>query len=208
MKQYARRSLWSLLITALALVLAGQLVARSVVPTAEDTSHPHVDGDQGTHLDWVWRFRPQTFQAGRARASLIVLADIAAVERGPDLVGIHPEEPTGETRYGTQRITLNVLKVYSGQATLGQPLTLYQSGGRSDTDSRPLFALGSPPYQQGERYVLLLEPAGEEDLFRIIAPEGRYRIGQGGVSPMVDNAVTQELRGKPLQYLEQRLSAP
>lgn len=208
MKQYARRSLWSLLIIALGLVLAGQLVARRIVPTAEDTGHPHIRGDQDAHLDWVWRFRPQTFQAGRARASLIVLADIAAVERGPDLVGTHPEEPTGETRYGTHRITLNVLKVYSGQATPGQPLTLYQTGGRSDTDPRPLFALENPAYRQGERYVLLLESAGEEDLFRIIAPEGRYRIGQGGVSPMVDNAVTRELRGKPLQYLEQRLTAP
>jgi len=36
----------------------------------------------------------------------------------------------------------------------------------------------------------------------------RIAQGPGGVSPMVDNAVTQELRGKPLQYLEQRLTAP
>lgn len=57
--------------------------------------------------------------------------------------------------------------------------------------------------------MLLLEPAGQSDLFRIIAPEGRYRLAQGDiVTPIVDNAVTRDLRGRPLQYLEQLLGMP
>ncbi len=58
--------------------------------------------------------------------------------------------------------------------------------------------------------MLLLVPAGQEDLFRIIAPEGRYRIGRDNlVTPVIpDNAVVRELRGKSLTHLEQRLTAP
>ena len=73
----------------------------------------------------------------------------------------------------------------------------------------PRFAEDNPRYQQGERYVLMLEEAGQPDLLRIIAPEGRYRLdSSGAVIPMVDNAVTQGLRNRHLLDLEALLAAP
>lgn len=207
MEKYTRRAL-PLAIAVLAITLASQLVAQRLASPTNAAAQVHSHPPEGAHLDMVWRFRPKTFQEGRDRASLIVLVDVVAVERAQDLVGYHPQEPGGETRYPAQRITLNALKVYRGQATAGQQLTLFQTGGVTDDYSVPRFAPDNPQFQKGERYVLLLEPAAQ-DLFRIIAPEGRYRLERGGtVTPVVDNAVTRDLRGKPLKELEQRLFAP
>lgn len=200
MKKYTRRGLWPVVIAALTLTLAGQLVAQRL----ESGDHTHAEA----HLDMAWRFRPKTFLEGRDRAPLSVLAEVLTVARGDDLISYVPNEPNGEARLPTQRITLNVLKVYRGTAAAGQRLTLFQSGGFTNDNPVPRFALDNPRYQQGERYVLLLEPAGQSGLFRIIAPEGRYHLVQGDiVTPIVDNAVTRDLRGKPLQHLEQLLGA-
>ncbi len=201
-----RRGLWPLVIAALALALVGQLVAQRAggAPARDDVDHAY-DGQ----IDMVYRFRPKTFREGRDKAPLIVLADIAAVERGPDHVTRLPNEPNGEARVPTQRVTLTILKVYRGQATTGQRLTLAQTGGTTDDYPYPRFAEDNPRYQQGERYVLMLEEAGQPDLLRIIAPEGRYRLdSSGAVIPMVDNAVTQGLRGRHLPDLEALLAAP
>ncbi len=70
-----------------------------------------------------------------------------------------------------------------------------------------------PAYQVGERYVLLLQP-GRPNMYRIISPEGRYRItGRGLVEPMrVANPNSPALAGlrggKPLEVLEQLIALP
>lgn len=201
MKMRTQRDPWLLVIVALALALAGQLLAQRIASAAA----PNAD----RQMDVIYRFRPQTLSEGRDRASVIVLAEVASVARGTDIVTPLQKEPKSEKRLPTQRITLNVLKVYRGQVTPGQRVTLRQTGGNTDNSSVSHFARENPQYRQGERYVLLLEPTGQESLFRIIAPEGRFRLERGDlVTPMVDNAVTQNLRGKPLAYLEQLLAAP
>ena len=61
------------------------------------------------------------------RAELIVLVDIKSVKQGPDYVS--PIIGTSSTeRYPTQRITLEVVKVYRGDAAQGQTVTLCQEG--------------------------------------------------------------------------------
>lgn len=200
-----RRNLWTLAVAALALTLIGQLTAQHITSAANDATV--ADADEGLHI--LYRFRPRTFQEGRDRAPLIILAEVRSVTRGADLVTVLPEEPKLEKHLPTQRITLNVLKVYRGQATPGQQVTLYQTGGITDDYPKPRFAKDNPRYQSSQRYLLLLEPAGQDNLFRPIAPEGRYLVGLGDlVTPMVDNAVTRDLRGKPLTYLEQLLAMP
>jgi len=205
MNRYSWRHLGLPVIAALALLLVGQFAAQGV-------AHP-ADANE-VSFQMSWRYHPQTFQEGRDRAELIVLANVTAVNRGPDFVGVHPEEPGGETRSPTQRITLKVVKVYRGNAVPGQTLTLTQDGGTTDRgpgSQVARFAEDNPRYQQGERYVLLLQPSATAGLHRIIAPEGRYRIGSGDiVIPVIDhdNAVVRGLRDKPLAYLEQLLTAP
>jgi len=116
--------------------------------------------------------------------------------------------PNGEDRVPTQRITVNVEKVYRGQAAKGQTLVLFQTGGGSTG-----FSEDDPAYQPGERYALLLVP-GPNSMLRVISPEGRYRIASNGtVQPMPvadpNNAVVRDLRGgKPLAVLEQLITTP
>ena len=59
------------------------------------------------------------------RAELIVLADVKAVKQGPDYVSPIIGEST-VWRVPTQRVTLEVVKVYEGNAAPGKTLTLYQ----------------------------------------------------------------------------------
>src|SRR3990172_10847281 len=71
--------------------------------------------------DWL------TFEEMVERAELIVLADVKAVKQGPDYVS--PIIGTSSTEhYPTQRITLEVVKVYKGDLAQGQTMTLYQEG--------------------------------------------------------------------------------
>ena len=71
--------------------------------------------------DWL------TFEEMVERAELIVLADVKAVKQGPDYVS--PIIGTSSTEhYPTQRITLEVVKVYKGDLAQGQTVTLYQEG--------------------------------------------------------------------------------
>lgn len=67
---------------------------------------------------------------------------------------------------------------------------------------------GDPLYKVGEKYVLMLERGlANRDLFVVISPEGRYR--QEGINnrmtPMTDNNVTRELKGKTLEDFDRKL---
>lgn len=139
---------------------------------------------------------------GLASATFMVSASSSPLPVLPT----HPPERLMEE---WSAMMLNVRKVYHGQAKLGQTLMLFQDGGTKDGSTIARFPDTDPRYQPGERYVLLLEPAGP-DLFRLIAPEGRYQIGPGDivVPRITDNAVVRDLRGKPLAYLEQLLNMP
>jgi hypothetical protein len=164
-----------------------------------------------------WAFHPKSFAEARGRAKSIVLAEVTSVERGEDLVMPVEGEPNGEDRIPTQQVTLKVLKGYKGGAKAGQTLTLFQTGGtvlpppppegtkEAVTDVQQVILEGDPLYQQGEKYLLLLEP-GPKGMLRTISPEGRYRHQQNDtLSPMVDNEVTREVRGKTLASIERSL---
>ena len=152
-------------------------------------------------------------------AELIVLADITSVKQGPDWVS--PAGPPHVTRVPTQRVTLEVVKVYQGDAAPGQTLTLYQGHvGVTWSGPLPFFMINEndPVYERGERYVLVLMPVSmpeelkpyqpepwQEGMFSVVYPEGRLRLNADGtVTSVLDSFGT---NGEMLGEIEARIAA-
>jgi hypothetical protein len=53
---------------------------------------------------------------------------------------------------------------------------------------------GDPRYRVGERYVWFLD-RGRDGQFGIAAPDGRLRVDDGRLAPVIDGPVGEELRG-------------
>ena len=196
---HLRLILWMIATVVLALSLVAQVTAHDIEQQAE--------GD-GRAIHFVWEFYPKSFREARDKATVIVLADVVKVERGPDAVVSVKGLPNNEDRVPMQHVTVKVAKTYRGQAVTGGTMTLAQTGG-GDVG----FSDDDPTYQVGERYVLFLQ-AGRPSLYRIISPEGRYRVTAGGlVEPMrvadPNNPTIAGLQGgKPLAVLEGLLAQP
>lgn len=153
------------------------------------------------------------------RAELIVLADVKAVQQGPDYVS--PIIGTSSTEhYPTQRITLEVVEVYKGGAAQGQTVTLYQEGVGVTRSPWPVFTINEndPVYERGERYILMLWPVPiseevkpyqpepwQEGMYAVIHPEGRMRLnGDGTVTGVLNSFGT---NGKTLKEIEEMIAA-
>jgi len=167
------------------------------------------------HASWI--FHPNTFDEALAEAKTIVLAEVVSVEKGEDIVMKAEEEPEGEVRTPTQRITLKVITPYSGDVKDGQMLSLFQTGGVviDETAEEPqegseikvpvVILEGDPLYKAGEQYLLLLVP-GPDDMLRTISPEGRYLVSGNTLTPMLENEVTNFVRQNGLKELEASLT--
>lgn len=197
--QHLRLIVWLAITAALSLSLVAQATAHG---------DQHQTEGNGRAIHFVWEFYPKSFREARDKATLIVLAEVVKVERGPDAVVQVKGLPNDEDRVPMQHVTVKVAKTYRGQAVTGETVTLAQTGG-GDVG----FSDDDPAYQVGERYVLFLRP-GRPSLYRIISPEGRYRVTAGGlVEPMrvadPNNPTIAGLRGgKPLAVLESLLAQP
>lgn len=157
-------------------------------------------------------------------AELIVLADVKSVKQGPNYV-VRFEGTTDVDRVPTQRVTLEVIKVYRGQAAPGQMLTLWQYAvGVTWSGMAPGFMISEddPVYERGEQYVLMLvgpmsipeefrphqpEPWQEgmyEELYRVVYPEGRMLLNENGrVTCVLD---TFDTNGKTLAEIEKMIA--
>ncbi|HLE89782.1 MAG TPA: hypothetical protein VI753_01430, partial [Anaerolineales bacterium] len=157
------------------------------------------------------------------RADLIVLADVKSVKQGPDFVSSTGyQEPAHVDRVPTQRVMLNVVKVYQGDAAPGQTLTLYQGYVGVTWSGKlplPFFMIdeNDPVYKRGERYVLMLIPAfipeelkpfqpevWQEGMVVIVYPEGRMHLNADGtVTSVLDTFGT---NGKTLEEIEEKIA--
>jgi len=164
----------------------------------------------------------ETFEEMVNHAELIVLADVKSVKDGPDWVV--PSEHPGESfhRTPTQRITLEVVKVYNGDVPHGQIVTLYQGEvgvTRFYQFPFPAFQINEndPVYKRGERYLLMLIPVfqpeelkpyqpepWQEGMFTPVYPEGRMRLNADGtVASVLDTFST---NGKTLEEIEEMIA--
>jgi hypothetical protein len=165
---------------------------------------------------------PESFEEMVNRAELIVLTDIKSVKQGPDYLA--PIVGTDSVYHEpNQRVTLEVVKVYKGDVTPGQSVTLFQGSvgvTRSIQDHPwPVFRINEndPVYKRGERYILMLWPVliseeikpyqpepWQEGVFSVIHP-GRMRLtADGTVTSVLDPFGT---NSKTLGEIEERIAA-
>jgi len=164
----------------------------------------------------------ESFEEMVNRAELIVLADVKSVKQGPDFVSSSDQEPAHVGRVPTQRVNLDVVKVYQGDAAPGQTLTLYQGYVGVTWVGKlqlPFFMIdeNDPIYERGERYLLMLIPASipeelkpyqpkpwQEGMFTVIYPESRMRLNADGtVISVLDSFRT---NGKTLEEIEEMIA--
>lgn len=164
----------------------------------------------------------ESFEEMVNRAELIVLADVKSVKEGPDWVvpSGHPGESVH--RGLTQRIKLEVVKVYKGDVVQGQTVTLQQwEVGVTQFHQFPFPAFqineNDPVYKRGERYMLMLIPVfmpeelkpyqpepWQEGIFAPVYPEGRMRLNADGtVTSALDWFGT---NGKTLAEIEEMIA--
>jgi len=164
----------------------------------------------------------ESFEEMVNRAELIVLADVRSVKKGPDWVV--PSEHPGESvhRGLTQRIKLEVVKVYKGDIIQGQTVTLQQwevGITRFYQFPFPAFQINEndPVYKRGEQYVFMLVSVSmpeelkpyqpepwQEGIFTTVYPEGRMRLNANGtVTSVLDTFGT---NGKTLAEIEEMIA--
>jgi hypothetical protein len=153
---------------------------------------------------------PQSMEEAAASAQQVVLGRVTRVRRGPDVVVPVPGEPSGEDRISIEIATVQVDRAYkAGQGGPPQSLEIQRPGIAGEGES--VAAEEDPPYRQGERYVLFVKPGlrlGGQQLQRIVAPAGRYRIrNDGTVEPMARGTPFAEAqRGRSLDQLEEAVN--
>lgn len=174
------------------------------------------------HGDLVPR---ESFEEMVNRAELIVLADVKSVKQGPDWV-VPIEPPDFIDREPTQRITLEVVKVYKGDVAESNMLTLFQCCTGITTTVTRFFHFGfpafqsdenNPVYSRGERYMLMLSTVSQpedlkqyqpepwqEGMFAPVYPEGRMLLNENGtVTSVWDTFGT---NGKTLAEIEEMIA--
>jgi len=159
-------------------------------PKSSSTLRQDCPADMPANVTAVWRFKPGTIGAVRAKANSIVLAEVVAVRQDADDVLAAPGEPGDEIRTPMQVVTMKVKKAYKGPSEAGDTVTLSKLGGecyRVDED---------PAYSKGETHLLMLErgPGGH---LQTVSPEGRYKqLADGTLEPAGHSAVAKSAKGK------------
>lgn len=181
--------------TALAAALAAAGIAAAVVAagpadddsgTAPVTAAPGVvpaTHDAGRRVEARWVFRPDSLAALSRRAEVAFEGTVESIDGAPLKESDHHTTPSAERQtvtlrvedpwFGTERgATFAITKLEFTEATIG----------------------GDPRYRVGERYVWFLD-RGRDGQFGLAAPDGRLRVDDGRLAPVIDGPVANELRG-------------
>jgi hypothetical protein len=136
----------------------------------------------------VWDTRPDSVDELADQATILVEAEVTAIEDGPDLVSDYPGDDPDHDGIPTQRITFDVVEVFKGQ--IAPTFKLFKTG------SDELHVEGDPLYEIGERYMLFLDPQGEPGTYLPAAPDGRLRLDHAEkAEPVIAGPVGSELEG-------------
>jgi hypothetical protein len=145
-----------------------------------------------------WHERPRTVEEAKQKAETIVEAHVMQVVAGPDLTAPVPGLENDMDRIPTQRILFSVDRVISGTMN-GRVFELFHTGNDEFTVEE------DPAYAVGERYVLFLTTQ-ERGAYRIIAPEGRLLVTDGGLVPSSTREFMSNLKGRSVESLTGDLS--
>ncbi|MFW6084425.1 MAG: hypothetical protein ACODAA_04370 [Gemmatimonadota bacterium] len=221
--------------------LAGSFVALTVLLVAQVVVAQRTVGN--AEAVWIadWAESPESVEEAVESAEQVVVGQVVRVRPGEDIVVRAEELPDGIDRIPTEIVTLRVEKnLKAGRGEPPQTVEVFRTGGTigtppSQRGNRPpeeppegverpdrpdppgdrnVKLNGDPPYERGERYVLMLERGPEMRVNgrsvraeRPVSPEGRYRVGRGGeIEPVSERAeFARELRGRSLEAFEQQI---
>lgn len=190
-------------------ILFGGLVASLLVFTVLAYGPVHgLFADEHARNVWhgTWKDTPRSLAETEKLASDVVVAEVTAIEKGPDLVVKAESEPTGLDVIPTQHITLKVYETMKGSAT---EVVVFHTGDGVQ------YIAGDPSYAVGERYVLFLTPKGDATdskrnaaMHRVVSPEGRYLIGKDeSLTTFSDMAFAKDFNGKALGHMKTSVKA-
>ncbi|MFN2467272.1 MAG: hypothetical protein ABR521_03965 [Gaiellaceae bacterium] len=149
-----------------------------------------------------WRNNPQTLAEAGAMANQTIVGTVTGVSQGPALRASAPTEPGGAVETPVQNVSIRVDQAIKGVARVGITLTFQRLGDAQGC----LRVAGDPPYQQGQRVMLLLENGAEGRPPHVISPAGRYGIGRSGaLQPLAENPFAAEVAGQPLEQVTPKL---
>jgi hypothetical protein len=122
-------------------------------------------------------------------SELIVVAQVSEVKPGRTV-------ETQEEELQFNDVILEVEQMLKGEAN--DSVTVEQL----DAEGKPVSAEVGDPYDEGQRYVLFLQP-GEGDR-QVTLPQGRFLLEGGEVKPTQPGDVAQEVEGmKEAQFIQQ-----
>lgn len=139
-----------------------------------------------------WHDRPRSMADAVGRADAVVVARVAGVTAGADLVVPVKGLDRGEDRIPTEQITFDVSSVLAGN--IGSSFELFHTG------NAEFVVDEDPAYRVGEDHVLFVTQR-EDGSYRVISPEGRYRLAKEGLVPAAHEGFAAYLRGAGLDAL-------
>ena len=168
-------------------------------PPGESDHHDHgndvISGKPVVHA--LWYENPQSLSEAVGLANAIVLAKVVEIYDEPDIVV--PITPNGDEvdRVPNQLIVLKTLRVLNG-AMREETIPLFHTG------NEDYILIGDPPYRMGETYLLFLT-ARDDSTYRVISPEGRYRVKDGSMTPMSEKPFAAVVASGSVDMLERDL---
>lgn len=188
-----------------------------------------------------WANNPHSMEELMGLSEEVVLGRVTGVRRGEDFVTRAEGEEEGVDRIPVEVVTIQVEKDYKGGGR-AETIELFHTGiskgsqpsardrppgpppdGAQRPQSQPdlspaatrtVILSDDPPYERGERYVLMLRGGPEVAVGgrkmrtqRVVSPEGRYRVtGQGQIQPVSSRAdFARQMRGRSLEQMEERV---
>lgn len=191
----------------------------------------------------TWKNTPKNMAEAKSLADQIVLGRVTRVRRADDLVVEARGEPEGQDRIPIEVVTIRLEKYYKGgrpetievfhtglsvgvppserrpppgppparpEGAIERPAVPPVPG---KLESRTILLEDDPPYQRGERYLLLLMDGpevrvdgGSVRTKAAISPEGRYRVtADNRIEPVTKRGFAGTRAGKRLQEIEAEL---
>jgi len=182
------KKIHNLVFIALAVFLLAGLVAgctSSVAPTLTQRVH-YIDADYPSY---------RTIGEITANSALVVYGEVVKVLPPvrviPEVVPVAqlPKEKADAIGYLVTDVIFRIDRVLSGQKDMtGKQITISQLGGETATDK--YIAESEPLSQQGNTYILFLQPQDSGRYMASGGVQGRYSVREGRISAMAQEYVS------------------
>jgi hypothetical protein len=171
-------------------------------PRLDENPQGTCDPDLSPNVFPEWRNDPENLDQALEMSDQIVVGTTSEVTNGQPFTARAQGEPGGQTETPILNVTLDVDQSIKGPAREGGTITIQSLG-----DAAGCYrAAGDPRYQQGQKYLLMLENGEGGRPPHVISPAGRYMVGDNNVLEAVENtAVSEDVAGQKLGEVVEKL---